>query len=65
MSAQTPNSRFEFVIMASARAHQLLEGCRPKVDGDHKPARLALREIRTGALWTAANEDTVPVTSDQ
>jgi DNA-directed RNA polymerase subunit K/omega len=57
MSTQTPNSRFEFVVMASARAHQLLEGCRPKVEGHHKPARLAQREVKAGALWTEQAEE--------
>jgi DNA-directed RNA polymerase subunit K/omega len=51
MSTQTPHSRFEFVVMASARAHQLLEGCRPKLEGHNKPARLAQREVKAGALW--------------
>jgi DNA-directed RNA polymerase omega subunit len=53
MSAQPPTgSRFEFVVVASARARQLLEGCRPRVEGPHKTARIALREVKTGALWT-------------
>jgi DNA-directed RNA polymerase subunit K/omega len=58
MSVQIPSSRFEFVVMASRRAHQLLEGCRPKVDGDHKPARLAQREVKSGALWAEQPEAT-------
>ena len=53
MSIQKPTgSRFEFVVMASARARQLLEGCEPRVEGPHKTARIALREVKTGALWT-------------
>ena len=28
-----PESRFEFVAIASARAHQLLRGCLPKLEG--------------------------------
>jgi DNA-directed RNA polymerase omega subunit len=53
MSTQKPTgSRFEFVVMASARARQLLEGCEPRVEGPQKTARIALREVKTGALWT-------------
>ena len=55
---QPPGSRFEFVVMASARAKQLLEGCRPRVEGPHKTARIALREVKTGALWTETDDVT-------
>ena len=51
MQTSQPQSRFEFVVMASARARQLLEGCRPRVEGAHKTARIALREVTSGALW--------------
>ena len=62
MSTQQPaGSRFEFVAMASARARQLLEGCRPRVEGNHKTARIAEREVKSGALWVEPEE----VTSDQ
>ncbi|HEY8550898.1 MAG TPA: DNA-directed RNA polymerase subunit omega [Vicinamibacterales bacterium] len=51
MTTTPTGSRFEFVAMASARAKQLLEGCRPRVAGSGKPARIAQREVQTGALW--------------
>ncbi len=51
-------SRFEFTVMASARARQLLEGCQPRVEGPQKTARIALREVKTGALWTETREET-------
>ena len=58
MSTQQPTgSRFEFVVMASARAKQLLEGCRPRVTGSHKTARTALHEIKAGALWAEQKTD--------
>jgi DNA-directed RNA polymerase subunit K/omega len=38
--------------MASARARQLLEGCTPRIEGPHKTARIAQREVKAGALWT-------------
>lgn len=37
---------FEFVVVAGARARQLLRGCTPRVTGNEKPVRLAQREVR-------------------
>ena len=41
---------FELVIMAGARAHQLLRGCTPKIEGPEKPARLAMLEVKQGRV---------------
>jgi hypothetical protein len=49
-SATGPENAFAFVTIASARAHQLLRGCTPKVDGSPKPARRALEEVAQGAV---------------
>ena len=38
-----PNA-FEFVVVASARAKQLLMGCVPKVEPSGKPAKTAPRD---------------------
>jgi DNA-directed RNA polymerase subunit K/omega len=54
MQTPQPESRFEFVVMASARARQLLGGCRPRVEGAHKTARVAQQEVKSGALWVEA-----------
>ncbi len=53
-SATRPKNAFEFVTVASARAHQLLRGCTPKVEGSPKPARRALEEVSQGTV--ARNE---------
>jgi len=45
-----PSNSFEFVIVAAARARQLIEGCVPKVDGSAKPARRAVEEVAQGAV---------------
>ena len=45
-----PESRFEFVTVASARARQLLKGCVPRVEGSPKPARRAVQEVANGAV---------------
>jgi DNA-directed RNA polymerase subunit K/omega len=60
MKTTQPGSRFEFVTMASARARQLLEGCRPRVEGGAKPARVAQREVQSGALWEEPAADAAP-----
>ncbi len=41
---------FEFVVVASARAKQLLQGCVPKVEPSGKPARTAQREVMEGLI---------------
>jgi DNA-directed RNA polymerase subunit K/omega len=48
---------FELVTVASARAHQLLSGCVPKVEGSAKPARRALEEVVSGAVSRVTTED--------
>jgi DNA-directed RNA polymerase omega subunit len=41
---------FELVVVAGARARQLLRGCTPKTEGSNKPAKLAQKEIREGKI---------------
>lgn len=41
-------NKFELVVMAGARARQLLRGCTPRAEGPAKPARLAALEIKQG-----------------
>ena len=41
---------FQFVVLASLRAAQLMRGCRPKVDGDHKAAVIAQLEVSEGKV---------------
>ena len=50
--ADTPEvkNKFELVVLAGARARQLLRGCTPRVEGSEKPARLATLEIRKGQV---------------
>ena len=52
-SAGRPQNAFEFVTVAAARAHQLLRGCTPKVEGSPKPARRALQEVAQGRIARA------------
>ncbi len=49
-SVSRPKNAFEFVTVASARAHQLIRGCTPKVEGSAKPVRRALEEVAQGTV---------------
>lgn len=42
---------FEFVVVASLRAKQLLQGSLPKLEPSVKPARTAQREVAAGLVW--------------
>ena len=41
---------FEFVIVASLRAKQLMRGCTPRVPGTHKRTTTAQLEVSTGKV---------------
>jgi len=43
-------NKFEFVVVAGARAKQLQAGCTPKVEGSEKTARLAMKEVKAGKI---------------
>jgi DNA-directed RNA polymerase subunit K/omega len=54
---------FEFVVVASLRVRQLVDGCTPRVPGDGKKTAIARREVQTGkvariALATAGDRVT-------
>jgi len=50
-------NRYEFTVVASLRAKQLLAGCVPRVIGDHSPATLAQMEVADGRVGRASDED--------
>ena len=42
---------FQFAVLATLRAAQLMRGCIPRVDGgDHKPTVVAQREVAAGKV---------------
>ena len=41
-------NKFELVVLAGARARQLLRGCTPRTHGPAKVARIAAQEIKQG-----------------
>ena len=52
----TPN-KFEFVVVAGARAKQLLRGCTPRTAGHDKLVKLAQKEVREGKVERIAISD--------
>jgi DNA-directed RNA polymerase subunit K/omega len=46
--------RFEFVVIAKLRAHQLNQGCLPRVDGVHLRAVTAQLEVALGYIGRVA-----------
>jgi DNA-directed RNA polymerase subunit K/omega len=48
---------YEFVVVASLRAQQLLAGCVPRVEGDHNATTLAQMEVVEGRVARTAIED--------
>ena len=53
---QIPN-KFEFVIVAGARARQLLAGCTPRTTGPDKLVKLAQKEVREGKVQKLPTAD--------
>jgi DNA-directed RNA polymerase subunit K/omega len=41
---------FEFVVLAGARAKQLMRGCTPRTTGSDKIVKLAQKEVREGKV---------------
>ena len=41
---------YEFVTIAALRAQQLMMGCVPRVEGDHKATTLAQMEVSQGRV---------------
>ena len=58
------SSKFEFVIVAGARARQLLNGCTPKTTGSGKLVTLAQKEVREGKVQKVPAIDHRPLTTD-
>jgi DNA-directed RNA polymerase subunit K/omega len=51
---------FEFVVLSGARAKQLLRGCTPKVERQHKAARTAMQEVKLKKIEKIATVEKAP-----
>ena len=56
---------FQFVILATLRAAQLMRGCTPRVDGTHKATIIAQWEVAEGEGEKAYDTVESGVRSDQ
>jgi DNA-directed RNA polymerase subunit K/omega len=45
---------FEFVVLASLRVRQLVDGCTPRVEGEGKKTTIAKREVLAGKILKVA-----------
>jgi hypothetical protein len=50
---------FQFVVLATLRAAQLMRGCRPRVDATHKATVTAQLELAGGRVSQAHSAPTV------
>ena len=50
-------NKFEYVVVAGARAKQLLKGCTPRVEPEAKPARTAMKEVKQRKIEKIALEN--------
>lgn len=44
------SNAFEFVVLASLRVRQLVNGCTPRVEGEGKKTVIAQREVLAGMV---------------
>jgi DNA-directed RNA polymerase subunit K/omega len=51
---------YEFVVIASLRAKQLLSGSVPRIEGDHSASTMAQMEVAGGKVGRAAADETQP-----
>ena len=51
---------YEFVVIASLRAKQLLSGCTPRCVGDHSAATMAQMEVADGRVGRSGDELPLP-----
>lgn len=57
MVSHPDHGTFEFVVLSSLRAAQLMRGCRPRIGGDHKRIVAAQMEVAAGAIGIAPRAD--------
>jgi DNA-directed RNA polymerase subunit K/omega len=48
---------FELVVLAGARAKQLMRGCTPRTTGSEKAARIAALEVKQGHVRRVRESD--------
>ena len=41
---------YEFAVVSGLRAHQLMDGCLPRIDGAHNATTMAQMEVASGKV---------------
>jgi DNA-directed RNA polymerase omega subunit len=59
------SNSFEFVVLAGARAKQLMRGALPRVEDHRKPITVAQREVAEGKVERATNTPARPQEPEQ
>ena len=52
---------FEFVVLATRRAHQLMRGCTARVPGIHKATTMAQMEVAAGKVVRLVEPVPIPL----
>jgi DNA-directed RNA polymerase subunit K/omega len=52
---------FEFVVVSTLRAQQLMKGCIPRLDGEHKAITMAQMEVSAGKIAREVPDPIAPV----
>ena len=47
---RSPGTGYEFAVVSALRAHQLMQGCTPRLDGLHKATTMARMEVAAGKV---------------
>jgi len=58
---------FEFAVVSGLRAHQLMDGCLPRLDGEHTATTMAQMEVARGRISRAyrLSESAGPASGDR
>ena len=61
MVNRAPESNaFEFVVLATRRAHQLMRGCTPRMPGTFKSTTMAQLEVAAGKVVRLVDPVVIP-----
>ena len=47
---RSPTGGYEFAVVSALRAHQLMLGCTPRMEGEHKATTMARMEVAAGKV---------------
>jgi DNA-directed RNA polymerase subunit K/omega len=50
MLRRSPATGYEIAVVSALRAHQLMQGCTPRLEGEHKATTMARMEVAAGKV---------------